>query len=166
MSDYSEELRATVDRVADFLLLVPPERAAERPAPGKWSAKEIVGHLIDSAANNHQRFVRARWQDDLVFSGYAQNDWVTAQRYQDAPWPELVTLWRDYNRHLARVMEGIPEGVRSREHRRHNLHEIAWQTVQASEPATLDYFMRDYVGHLHHHVSQILALVGDAPPRR
>jgi len=159
MSDYTDDLRATVDRVAADLLLVSPERAAERPAPDRWSAKEIVGHLIDSAANNHQRFVRARWQDDLVFSGYAQDAWVTEQRYQDAPWPELVTLWRDYNRHLARVMEGVPEEIRFRQHRRHNLHEIAWRTVPAGEPATLDYFMRDYVGHLHHHLRQIDAIL-------
>ena len=162
MDDYVAELRDAVTRAAAHLLAVPPESAARRPAPGKWSAKEIVGHLIDSAAHNHQRFVRARFQDDLVFPGYAQEEWVRAQRYQEAPWPELVTLWRDYNLHLARVMEGIPSEVRFREHRRHNLHEIAWRTVPADAPATLDYFMRDYVGHLQHHLRQIEGLVGGA----
>ena len=84
MSDYVEELRQTVERAAAELLAVSDEAAAVRPGRGRWSAKEIVGHLVDSAANNHQRFVRAQWQDDLVFPGYAQDAWVEAQRYQEA----------------------------------------------------------------------------------
>lgn len=103
--------------------------------------------------------MRARWQDDLVFPGYAQDAWVEVQRYADAPWPELVTLWREYNRHLARVIDATPSAIRLREHRSHNLHEIAWCTVPADQPATLDYFMRDYVGHLQHHLRQVDALL-------
>ena len=159
MSDYIEVLRTTADAAAAALLAVTPEAAAARPARGGWSAKEIVGHLIDSAAHNHQRFVRARWQDDLVFPGYAQDEWVAVQRYHEAPWEELVTLWRDYNRHLARVMAATPAAVRRREHRRHNLHEIAWRPVPPDSPATLDYFMRDYVEHLQHHLRQMEAVL-------
>src|ERR1700752_3577086 len=108
MSDYIEDLRATVERTAAVLLTVNDDRAARRPAPGKWLAKEIVGHLVDSAANNHQRFVRAQLQDDLIFPGYAQDDLVAVQRYQDASWTDLVTLWRAYNQHIARVLQGTP----------------------------------------------------------
>jgi hypothetical protein len=160
MIDYVEDLRSTVVREAARLLTVPGPAACVRPAPGKWSAKEVVGHLVDSAANNHQRFVRAQFQDELIFPGYAQEDWVTAQRYQDAPWPHLVALWREYNLHIARVIDAMDPDVRLRERRRHNLHELAWQAWPADRPATLDYFMRDYVGHLHHHLRQIEALVG------
>lgn len=159
MLDYAVRLRTTVDAAAATLIGVDPMAAARRPASGGWSAQEIVGHLIDSAANNHQRFVRARWQDDLVFTGYAQDAWVDAQRYADAPWIEVVTLWREYNRHLARVMDATPPSVRLREQARHNLHEIAWRTVPVDTPATLDYFMRDYVGHLEHHLRQLAALL-------
>ena len=67
MPDYADDLRATVVRASASLAAMPDEAAARRPAPGKWSPKEIVGHLVDSAANNHQRFVRAQSQDDLVF---------------------------------------------------------------------------------------------------
>ena len=155
MPDYAEDLRATVLAAWASLAAIPDEAAARRPGPGKWSAKEIVGHLIDSAANNHQRFVRAQFQDDLVFAGYAQDAWVAAQRYQDAPWQDLLTLWRAYNLHIARLIEAMPVEVRLRERRRHNLHELAWQPVPAGTPTTLDYFMRDYVGHLHHHLRQI-----------
>ncbi|HKV50190.1 MAG TPA: DinB family protein [Gemmatimonadaceae bacterium] len=153
--DYAIDLRTTVDAAATELHAVPADLAAVRPAPGKWSIKEIIGHLIDSASHNHQRFVRARWQDDLVFEGYQQDDWVTAEDYQAASWDDLVTLWHTYNRHVARVMSMVPGDVATRAHRRHNLDEIAWQTVPATESATLEYFMRDYVAHLKHHLRQV-----------
>jgi hypothetical protein len=148
-----------VDRAAAALHSSSDQAVSARPAPGKWSVKEIVGHLIESAAHNHQRFVRARWQDDLIFPGYAQDDWVAAQDYQAAPWPELATLWQSYNHHIARVMAGVPLAVRTKVHVRHNLDQIAWQTVPVGEPTTLDYFMLDYVAHLEHHVRQIARVV-------
>ena len=163
MLDYAADLMNTVETTARTLAAVSPEAAGRRPAPGKWSAKEIIGHLVDSASNNHQRFVRARWRDDLVFPTYDQDGWVTAQRYDLADWRELLALWRSFNVQIARVMETTPDDVRLREHRRHNLDQVAWQAVPAGEPATLDYFMRDYVGHLHHHLRQIAALVQGAP---
>lgn len=141
-------------------------QTTRRPAPGKWSPRQILGHLIDSASNNHQRFVRAAWQDDLVFPGYEQDDWVELQDYQRAPWGELVSLWAAFNRHIARVMTAIPESARTRARARHNLDEIAWRAVPAAEPATLDYFMTDYVDHLEHHLSQILGKSWDQQAAR
>jgi len=158
-ADYAGDLAATVRDVAKRLRTVTDGEAARRPAPGQWCAKEIIGHLIDSASNNHQRFVRARWQEDLVFVGYDGDAWVEAQAYGAAPWRELVDLWQEYNLHLARVMRATPEAVRQRSHTRHNLDQLAWKPIPSGEPATLDYFMRDYVDHLHHHVRQIEALV-------
>ena len=73
MPHYIADLLATIDEAGAEFRAADPDVAAWRPAPGRWSAKELVGHLIDSASNNHQRFVRARWQDDLVFPGYAQD---------------------------------------------------------------------------------------------
>ena len=157
-TDYAADLAAAVRETARRLAGVSDDDAARRPAPGKWSAKEIIGHLVDSASNNHQRFVRARWQEDLVFAGYEQEAWVEAQRYRDAPWVELLDLWRAYNLHLARVMAAVPDAVRLRAHTRHNLDQLAFKPVASGEPATLDYFMRDYVDHLHHHLRQIEAL--------
>lgn len=156
--DYADDLEATVRGTAKRLARVADADAARRPAPGKWCAKEIIGHLIDSASNNHQRFVRARWQEDLVFAGYEQDAWVEAQRYREAPWPELLHLWEDFNLHLARVMKATPDAVRLRSHTRHNLDQLAWKPTAAEQPATLDYFMRDYVDHLKHHLRQIEAL--------
>ena len=156
MTDHVRELRHVVERSVPLLLALDDAATAARPAPGKWSPREIIGHLIDSASNNHQRFVRARFQHDLIFPPYAQDEWVEAQRYQEADWPELVALWRGFNLHLARVMQAVPDDVRFREHTRHNLDRIAWVPVPAGQPATLDYFMRDYVGHLKHHLRQLI----------
>jgi DinB superfamily len=150
-----QDFRMTVTRAAAALRAMDEVAARVRPAPGKWSPQEIIGHLIDSASNNHQRFVRAQSRDDLRFDGYEQTAWVRVQDYQSAPWAELVTLWELFNLHIARVMELAPEHERMRPRPDHNLDALAWQTVPASEPATLEYFMRDYIGHLRHHLRQI-----------
>jgi len=129
---------------------------SRRPrAPGKWAPREILGHLIDSASNNHQRFVRARFQDDLVFPGYEQEEWVRGQKYAEAPWRDLVDLWRLYNLHLARVMDATPRTLRERSTTRHNFHRILMREVPEGAPARLEDLMRDYVAHLEHHIAQI-----------
>jgi hypothetical protein len=155
MDPVGTELREAVAAATPRLLALSDSESAKPPAPGKWSPREVIGHLIDSASNNHQRFVRARFTDDLVFPGYDQEAWVAAQRYRSAPWPDLVGLWRLFNLHLAYVIEGVPASVRQQARARHNLHEIAWRTVPQDEPTTLEDFMRDYVAHLKHHLAQI-----------
>lgn len=151
---FLQDFRHAIDRAAEQLLAHADAEAGVRPAPGKWSRKEIIGHLIDSACNNHGRFVRAQLQDDLIFPGYDQDAWVRVQRYQDRPWTDLVALWRSYNDHIASVMETADAHQLTRPRPRHNLNDLAWRTVSATEPTTLEYFMRDYVAHLKHHLRQ------------
>ena len=153
---FLDGFRRTVDLATERLLAVSDEDASRSPTPGKWSKKEIIGHLIDSAANNHARFVRGQLQDDLVFPGYDQDRWVQLQRYRDRAWTDLVTLWQAYNHHIAFVMESADDETLARPRARHNLHELAWQPVPATDAATLEYFMRDYVAHLEHHLRQAL----------
>ena len=143
-------------RATPALLALDDAATQRRPAPGKWSPREIIGHLVDSASNNHQRFVRTRERADLVVEGYEQDVWVAAQRYQDAPWTELVVLWLTYNRHLARVMAATPTADRERTRTQHNLDQRAYRPVARDRAATLDYFMNDYVDHLEHHLAQVL----------
>jgi hypothetical protein len=156
--EYVDDLLASVAAAATRLRKVSEADAARRPRPGKWSAKEIIGHLIDSAANNHQRFVRAVWQEDLVFPTYDQDAWVSSQGYQSASWSDLLDLWTSYNYHLGHVMRATPAGARTRVHTRHNLDVVAWQSVPRAQTTSLDYLMRDYVGHLQHHLRQLDAL--------
>ena len=88
MSEYVKELRDAVEEATPALRRMGEEESRRRPAPGKWCPREVIGHLIDSASNNHQRFVRAQFKDDLVFDGYEQDAWVSLQRYSEAPPPE------------------------------------------------------------------------------
>jgi len=155
-TNFLSDFRQTVDRAAHRLRALSDDEASSRPAPGKWSRKEIIGHLIDSASNNHGRFVRAQLQDDLVFPGYDQDAWVRTQRYQDRPWPDLVALWQAFNHHIADVMETADPREMTRPRARHNLDQLAWQAVSAMQSTTLEYFMRDYVDHLKHHLGQAL----------
>jgi len=149
------DFRKTVDTSAARLRTLSSAEAAVRPAPGSWSPKEIIGHLIDSASNNHGRFVRAQLQDDLWFEGYEQEQWVAVQRYRERDWADLIALWLAMNHHIAQVMATVAPDTLARPRARHNLDALAWTPVSAEQPATLEYFMRDYVGHLKHHLAQI-----------
>jgi len=127
------------------LATISEEIAGHRPAAGRWSKKEILGHLIDSAANNHQRFVRAQFAPAIELPTYEQERWVSAQSYASEPWPELVNLWLLLNRHLLHVMGHVPPEALS--------HTIS---IAGRPPVPLQAVMDDYVGHLEHHLSQIL----------
>lgn len=152
----ARRLLAALDSAEPLLRAISEADSATAPAPGKWSPRQVIGHLVDSASNNHQRFVRGALQDDLVFPGYAQDGWVELQRYDETAWTELLTLWSAFNRHIARVMSSVPADVRMRVRTRHNLDEIATHAPQRPEDVTLDYFMLDYVDHLEMHMRQVL----------
>ena len=116
----------------------------QRPSPERWTRKEVVGHLIDSASNNHQRFVRAQQTTSLSFPPYEQNHWVASQHYNERSWNDLVALWHAYNSHLAHVIANIDD--------RH----LATQCViESSNPVTLEFLAADYVAHLRHHLAQV-----------
>lgn len=154
--DVLEDFRRTIETNAARLhALSGAELQRSREGADAWTAKEIVGHLIDSAANNHGRFVRAQFTDDLVFPGYEQEEWVRAQHYNEEPWPQLVELWKHYNLHLLHVMVAAPEEKLRQPRTRHSLDKIAWQMVDSAQPATLEYLMIDYIGHLKSHLRQI-----------
>jgi DinB superfamily len=152
-------LVAALDAAEPLLRAMTDAESARAPASGKWSPRQIIGHLIDSATNNHQRFVRGALQDELVFPGYAQEAWVALQQYQEAQWSELLTLWAAYNRRISAVMTAIPPEARRRVRAKHNLDLIAMRAPANEAEATLEYLMNDYVDHLEKHMQQIL---GDA----
>ena len=159
MQDFLDDFRETVSLAAERFELISEQQSQIPRAAGKWSPREILGHLIDSAANNHQRFVRAQFTDDLVFAGYEQENWVDVQRYQDEPWKDLVQLWQFYNRHILHVIEVAPEEQRTKLRAKHNLHQIASDLLSEDEPVTLEWFMRDYLDHMKKHLGQIFESV-------
>jgi len=138
------------------LLQIPETSAAKEQSPGKWSTKEIVGHLLDSAINNHTRFVLANQKSDLVFDGYDQDKWVDLHQYRSVPWEHLVHWWAAANQHLAWLIEQIPEPVLNRETSSHSLDSMAFKKLAPNEPASLAYLIEDYMIHLQHHLDQIM----------
>ncbi len=150
------KLRTVLDTVSNKLHMLSDDRVSTKPAPDAWSKKEILGHLIDSAANNHRRFMLAQFKNNLVFDGYLQERWVEYQDYQNANWTKLVTLFLEYNTHLCRVIDNIPSGVLNKQHDDHNLHLVAFRTVPQGEATSLAYFIDDYINHVQHHIDQIL----------
>lgn len=155
MQDWLRDFRKTVDSASDRLRTIDEAQAAKPRAEDHWSSKQIIGHLIDSATNNHARFVLGQLKDDLVFPGYDQDGWVRTNHYQDESWPQLVELWRAYNLHLHHVMSHADQAKLNTPCTLHTLQEIAFKTVPKSEPVTLEYLMKDYVDHLKHHLAQI-----------
>ena len=140
----ASRLTAEIDDAQSRLPAITDERASQRRPGNKWSRKQILGHLIDSAANNHQRFIRAQEVSHLRLPGYAQEHWVASQRYAERRWSELIELWCAYNRHLAHVIADVPESVRDTP-----------CEIGDSPVVTLSYVALDYVGHIQHHLRQI-----------
>ncbi len=141
----ADELDAIADEASASLQAISEAVAAIKVREGLWSVKEIVGHLVDSAANNHQRFIRAQQsRGELAFPGYEQEEWVRLQAYQERPWRELVELWTLYNRHLAHAIRRIPDTLLSV-----SCH------IGANEPVTLLFLVEDYLVHLRHHLRQV-----------
>ena len=143
-------LRRLLEEVPPRLENLPEATVARKPTPVKWSAKEQLGHLLDSAANNHQRMVRTQLEDNPAMPGYDGDRWVELHRYQDTDWRELIERWRTLNGQLLAAVESCSEA--------------AWQrtcTVGQSGPLTLKFVFEDYVDHMLHHLEHIGIEVGD-----
>jgi hypothetical protein len=144
MNELSDKLGRVV-RSAEAILLQVPEAESSKPVlSGGWSRKQVLGHLIDSASNNHQRFVRAALQPSLDFPGYDQDDCVRVQAVEEANWDLLVSLWASYNRYLAHVIAHLPASKLETPCR-----------IGTDKPMTLRFLAEDYLVHLLHHLGQI-----------
>jgi hypothetical protein len=146
------EVSAALDRLRFAVRTLPgvlsgfsEAESEQRPSPERWTRKEVVGHLIDSASNNHQRFVRGQIASGQDFPGYEQEQWVRFQDYQGARWADLIDLWRAYNTHILHVA-----GRMSEEGQR------ATCRVGGGAEVTLAGLFVDYVDHLEHHLRMML----------
>jgi hypothetical protein len=145
MKDIAQQLRSIIATVEPQLSRMNHDDMGFKPDSLEWSKKEILGHLIDSAANNHQRFVRAVNKVAAQFPTYDQNEWVRIQRHNERPWQSLITLWSAYNNHLSHVIECIPEDA-----------EPSPCNIGKEDPVPLDLVIKDYRRHLRHHLKDIL----------
>lgn len=142
--EVASELDHILDITAGRLQAISEEAAGRPRAAESWSKKEILGHLIDSASNNHQRFVRLQFEDNLTLPSYEQNRWVGSQNYGGRRWRDLVELWLAYNRHLAHVIRHAD--ARAAGH--------VWKGPGGD--ASFEFLTGDYLRHLRHHLEQIL----------
>ncbi len=144
MEKLSEQLLRVVEAAEPKLRTISELESAKPVLLGGWSRKQVLGHLIDSASNNHQRFVRGALQPSLDFPPYDQNGNVSLQAPQEADWNLLVSLWSAYNRYLAHIIARLPAS---------KLETVC--RIGPGEPVTLDFLANDYLTHLVHHLDQI-----------
>jgi hypothetical protein len=139
-----QQLRNLLDHVPERLGRLPTIQVSSKTSPSKWSRKEELGHLLDSAANNHQRIVRTQLEDMPRMPGYDGDKWVILHRYQDRPWPDLIALWRALNTQLLEAAKAAPVAAWSRT-----------CTIGDSQPLTLKFVFEDYLAHMTHHLQHI-----------
>jgi len=143
--DLAVLLRRKIESELPHLRALSEEQASTPRGPAKWSAKQELGHLIDSAANNHIRFLNAAIGPEFRGPSYEQESWVRVHRYHELPWEKLVSFWSQYNLLLAHLVEGIPEERLG-----------AMCHIGAHPPATLRHVIEDYAAHMEHHLDQLL----------
>jgi hypothetical protein len=143
-------LQNTIQRLNYLLEIIPPllnilddETFSSQQLPGKWSKKQIIGHLIDSATNNHHRMVRAQF-DDTPSISYDQNKWNEFGHYQHIPKDQIIHFWEVYNRQLLALIPLIPN------EKLENKIEIKGEKI------TLRFIIEDYVVHMEHHLRQVV----------
>lgn len=136
--------RNQIDAAWQSLSRVTEEESQRPTREGGWSPKEILGHLIDSALNNHQRFVRAALDGRYEGPTYQQSEWVRIHGYGSMPWDTLLNYWHSQNELLCEVVIRIPEE-----------HLEATCRIGDNDPVSLGFLVTDYLHHLDNHVRQI-----------
>jgi DinB superfamily len=144
-ADLSRGLAQTIERELPSLRSLGDERASLPRAPGKWCPKEELGHLIDSAANNHIRFVGGALASEFRGPGYAQNDWVRLHGYSAMSWDAIVDFWFAYNQFLTGLIHRIPDSRLETK-----------CLISTNRPVTLGFLIEDYILHMQHHIDQLL----------
>ncbi len=145
MKNTIQRFQKIIEQTPGWLSRISESESVVKPFVDKWSKKEILGHLIDSASNNLQRFVRAQLENPYSFPNYQQKEWVSTQHFQQEPWTELIQLWESLNKHLLHLISHIPEDKKNNS-----------ITVGTNPPITLSTLAEDYLRHLQHHLNQIL----------
>jgi hypothetical protein len=137
-------LRYLSDIIPDLLTAIPEEDFSFKPSESKWSKKEILGHLIDSATNNHQRFVRVQFEN-TPFITYNQDGWNNNSYHNKMDSEHLIKFWELYNRYLIELISLIPDEKLTRE-----------CNIGKERNVTLQWLIDDYLRHLEHHLKQLV----------
>jgi len=144
------ELEKYIDLHLDALNAIPEKELVFKPSPSKWSKKEIIGHMIDSAMNNVRRFIVAQYENEPHVV-YNQDKWVAISNYQNYKTKDLIRLWYLVNQHLCHILKNTSEEMMQRTCRTEDVHTLQW-------------LAEDYLKHLKHHLHQVLELEPVAYP--
>jgi hypothetical protein len=150
MESIALELDTIIDKQLSALQFIPEEKFSYKPSPTKWSKKEILGHLVDSAQSNIRRFIAAQYEEQPKII-YNQDKWVAITNYQQYKLPDLISLWYLVNKHISHLLRNITP-------------EMAERKVQTGEVHTVQWLAQDYIKHLLHHLHQVLDLEPIAYP--
>ena len=146
-NEFAQKFRADLDEVHRDILSVPAALADVPWRDGGWTRKEIMGHLLDSATNNRQRFVRASTEGKYEGPQYDQDAWVAAHGYASQPWATLLGWWEAQHEILIAIVDRIPA------------ERLASICVVGGETVTLQFLIEDYVTHQRWHLKQLSAVV-------
>jgi hypothetical protein len=141
-----DKFRSRIEKAQAALQGVREEKASQKYPGGEWTRKQVIGHLLDSAANNHIRFVAASLDGKYTGPKYDADGWVRLHDYANLSWSYLFEQWRDRNSILAHVVDHVPEEALN-----------AQCIIGDDQPVTLRVVIEDYLDHLEHHVSDILS---------
>ncbi len=142
MQEIARELDSFIEQNIEALRNVHENVMSLKPSPAKWSKKEIMGHLVDSAQSNIWRFIVGQYEDTPHIT-YNQDKWVAISAYQEWDTAILIELWYGMNKQAAAVLFNISS-------------ENAQRTVQTEALHTIEWLAQDYLKHLRHHVHQVL----------
>jgi hypothetical protein len=139
-AELSERLEAVLRDAMPWLLTISEAEASVPEREGKWSAKQVIGHLTDSAVNNLRRIMLLQIEAGPSLSGYEQMAWVDLQHYAEREWSQVLALWFALNEHVAWTIEHVEKA------------RLVNQGVVEGEPLTLGFLIADYVAHMEHHL--------------
>ncbi|SRR5881394_3101300 len=138
------ELDRIIDQHLSALQFIPEAKFLYKPSPTKWSKKEILGHVVDSAQSNIRRFIVAQYEEQPKIV-YNQDKWVAITNYQQYSLPDLISLWYLVNKHMCHLLRNISP-------------EMAGRKIQTEDLHTVQWLAQDYIKHLLHHLHQVLEL--------
>jgi len=145
VTDSLKRLTYLCELIPPLLDAIPELEFSFKPSSTKWSKKEILGHLIDSATNNHQRFIRIQYESKPIIF-YDQNQWNALSNYDTLSTKHLIQFWTIYNQHLVQLIKATPVK---------NLNRIGLS--REGQPFPLSFYIVDYVLHLEHHLTQLVS---------
>lgn len=150
MRTYTDEIENVVSQWEQQLLLLPEEVITERRNHQNRTIKQLLGHLIDSASNNHQRMVRLQYNESLTFPDYTQDNdrWIAIQDHQHADWKNLVALWKSFNLHMVHLINSIDASQLQN----------YWTDYEGTK-VTLEDMIKGYPSHLNLHINDIKELI-------